>query len=954
MRFYVAACLFAMVGMGCSEDGDPIRLNVEDVNVSTPEDTPINASVDVDSNRAVSAQIVTQPTHGDVTTTGSGEGTTYTYTPDPDYNGPDSIVVSFSFADKTEMATINITVTPVNDSPVAGPDSFAANFETPATFQTSAMLTNDTDSDSSSLTITGVSSGLHGTVTLEGNTVSFVPESGYNGPANFKYTLSDGSETTQGDVTVAVGNNTAPVANDDTGTTMEDAAVSITAAMLLANDTDAENQTLSVIAVGSPSHGTVAQVGSDITFTPDPNYSGAASFQYTVADGAGADVGLVNITVSAVNDAPTANADLAATAEDTALSLQAATLLANDTDIDEGDSLTVMSVDSATNGTVELAGSFVTFTPAADFSGTASFMYTISDGDATSTAKVTVTVGSSNDAPIAVDDAIMGGEDTIITVSGAMLAANDTDPDGNPLSVTGVSNASAGSVSFVNGTVSYTPPADFTGTATFNYVVADGTAQDTGTVTVTVLPVNDAPVAINDSVSTNEDTPLNINPLANDSDVDNAALMVMSTTTPAHGTVAIAGTVVTYTPDANYFGADSFSYVAADGSGGMATATVSINVVSVNDLPVAVPDAFTINEDVTSTLDVRLNDSDVDGNPLTITNLSTPSEGTVSVVGGNVRYVPVPNANGVVTFTYTINDGAGGSATAMVTVTILPVPDQAIAVDDSYSLITNDIFTVPVSVGVMVNDQFIDGGETVEIVDYPEYGDITLNPDGSFTYEVYDDCTELDSFTYRILDMGPSNTATVTFNINHAPYTSTRYFDVYEDNLLQVPGFGPYGFQYDLLEYSYDIDGDTLTTALLSGPAHAQSFTFNSDGSFEYLPTTGYVGDDSFTYTVSDGIAAPVTATAEIYVFQNCGGSGGSSCGSSVGPGPSMGDAMTHGDMATYMLEDFEDSILRGKSCCYALIDLPPGTIAGGKGCYYDLSPAPSVDVLEASDSWWQ
>lgn len=931
MRFYVAACLFAIAGIGCSEDGDPIRLNVEDVNVTTPEDTPINASIDVDSNRAVNAMIVTQPMHGTVTTTGSGEGTTYTYTPELDYTGTDAIVVAFTFGQKSEMATINITITPVNDAPQAGPDSFAANFETPATFQTSAMLSNDTDNDSTSLSITAVSSGLHGTVTLEGSTVRFVPEAGYNGPANFTYTLSDGTETARGDVTVAVGNNTAPVAVDDSGTTMEDTAVSFTTATLLANDTDAENQTLSVIAVGGASNGSVSQSGSNITFTPTANFSGNASFTYTVADGAGADVGTVTIAVSPVNDAPIANPDVTSTGEDTPLSIQSATLLANDTDIDPGDTLTVTSVDNPTNGSVAIAGSFVTFTPATDFSGTASFQYTISDGSATSSSMVTVTVGSANDAPVAVNDTMMGPEDSVITLPAAMLAANDTDPDGNPLSVTNATNASVGSVALVNGNVSYTPPLNFNGTATFEYVVSDGSLVDTGTVTVTVLPVNDAPNAVNDNATTNEDTAIGISVLANDGDVDGPALSIMSNTQPANGTVAVAGGIATYTPAANFFGTDSFTYVASDGAGGMSTGTVTITVLSVNDAPVAVVDNFTINEDVTSTLDVRANDTDVDGNPLTLINLSTPSDGTVTIVNNAARYVPPPNFNGVATFTYTISDGAGGFATAMVSVTVLPVPDPAIAVDDTYSLVTVETFTVPASVGVMVNDQFIDGGETVELVSTPQAGSVTLNPDGSFEYEIFDTCALSDSFTYRVMDGGvPSNIATVTFDINHQPETWSPNYSTQEEVIMVVPGFNIYGsFQDSVLDWADDLDGDVLTAALLTGPSHASSFTFDSDGGFEYTPMTGYTGEDSFTYTVSDGVAAPVTETAYIFVYATCGGY----C-YSIAPAD-KGDPYSDAVFSSYLLEEFEDTL-------------------AGKGCFIDFAPSPSLHQLEASDTWWR
>ena len=280
---------------------------------------------------------------------------------------------------------------------------------------------------------------------------------------------------------VAVSVNDAPVAVDDTDLTPEDTAVDID---VVANDTDAESDTLTVTAVTTPSNGTAAVAegsSTTVTYTPNASFTGSDSFDYTVSDGTDTDTGTVTVTVNAV---PVAVDDTATTAEDTAVDINVAT---NDTDAD-GDTLSVTAVTTPSNGTAVIAeGSSitVTYTPNANFNGTDSFDYTVSDGNHTDTGTVTVTVTAVNDAPVAVDDTDVTTEDTAVVID---VVANDTDIDGDTLSVTAFTTPSNGTV-IASGnatTVTYTPDAGFTGTDSFDYTVSDGTDTDTGTVTVTV------------------------------------------------------------------------------------------------------------------------------------------------------------------------------------------------------------------------------------------------------------------------------------------------------------------------------------------------------------------------------------------------------------------------------------------------------------------------------------
>ena len=294
--------------------------------------------------------------------------------------------------------------------------------------------------------------------------------------------------------------NSAPVAGDDAASTTEDTAVTIPASTLLSNDSDVDADALDITAVAGATKGSAALNSDDsVTFTPNADYNGSASFEYTIADGrGGSDSATVTVTVSAANDAPKATGDAASTGEDSSVTMAAATLLSNDSDVD-GDSLEIASVGNATKGTAVLnEDGSVTFTPNADHNGPASFEYTIADGRGGSdSATVTVTVSAVNDAPSAADDTASTDEDTAVTVTAASLLGNDDDVDGDTLSITGVSSPSNGSVvANDDGSFTFTPATNFYGSgATFDYAVSDGNGgTDTGTVTVSVASVNDGPV----------------------------------------------------------------------------------------------------------------------------------------------------------------------------------------------------------------------------------------------------------------------------------------------------------------------------------------------------------------------------------------------------------------------------------------------------------------------------
>ena len=345
----------------------------------------------------------------------------------------------------------------------------------------------------------------------------------------------------------------------------------------------------------------------------------------------------MSITVNPVNDPPVAANDTYSTNEDTPLTVAAPGVLGNDTDMD-GDPLTAVLVAAPDHGTLSLNsnGSF-TYSPAANYNGPDSFTYRANDGTANSnTATVSITVNPVNDPPVAANDTYSTNEDTPLTVAAPGVLGNDTDMDGNPLTAVLVAAVSHGTLTLnANGSFTYSPAANYNGPDSFTYRANDGTANsNTATVSITVNPVNDPPVAANDGYSTNEDTPLTVaapGVLGNDTDMDGDPLTAVLVAGPDHGTLSLnSNGSFTYSPAANYNGPDSFTYRANDGTANSNTATVSITVNPVNDPPVAANDSYSTNEDTPLTVaapGVLVNDTDVDGDSLTVVLVAGTNHG---------------------------------------------------------------------------------------------------------------------------------------------------------------------------------------------------------------------------------------------------------------------------------------------------------------------------------------
>lgn len=883
-------------------------------NASAAEDTTLVMAAstllanDSDADTATDGQIlsissVDGATHGSVSLVTLGDGSQQVhYTPDANYHGPAQFRYTVSDgAGGTATAVATLTVTPENDLPVVQGETAATQEDTALSWTAAALLANDTDADTATdgqaLTLQGVQNAQHGVVTLAADgRVTFTPAANYHGAASFQYVVTDGAGgTATGSVTVNVTPvNDLPVAQGEVASLQEDNAVIFTQSQLLANDSDTDvatdGQVLSITAAAGAQHGTVSLLANgDIRFVPDADYHGPAGFTYTVSDGAGgtADAG-VSLTVLAVNDAPVARGESASSLEDRVVQINATSLLANDTDVDDAQaSLRITAVGAAHGGTVALqdlpdGAQRIEFMPTANWHGTATFSYTVTDPQGASTvATAVIQIAPENDAPVAVGETSSTQEDTGLLFSAASLLANDTDVDtavdGDTLHIAGMANAQGGTAWLqADGSVRFQPDANYHGPAAFSYTVQDQSgAQATATVNLTVLPVNDLPQLTGEVLNSDEDVVLLIAPallLANDTDVEPGTLQLTSVSAAMHGKVALVNGLdgqpqIEFTPEPNYHGTASFEYEVTDADGGTSRATVVMNLAPINDAPVAQADALSGTEDtavVIALTQLTGNDTDVDGDALTVTAVGAATGGTVQLQAGAVHFTPQPDYFGPASFVYTVQDGLGGQAQALATLQIAPVNDAPVVGGEAIAGV-EDTALVIAPQALLANDHDIDSAHlAITAVGNAQGGTVVLLADGNIRFDPLADHTGAAGFDYTVSDGDGGHTvASVVVQLaalNDAPRLLGETIAATEDTPLSIDAAA-------LLANDADVDGaptDLRITAV--GNAAHGSVSLTGDGRILFTPDADYAGTAGFDYTAADAQGATSTVRAILQV----------------------------------------------------------------------------------------
>jgi len=881
---------------------DDINMTFKNIKVSgnvlTNDSDPEGDVLTINTSPAI------PPTYGTVVINTDG---TYTYTPNSGFSGTDIFVYEVCdngnpvLCDQAKVTIKVIDISGTNNAPVAINDSYQGSVGLTVKGN---VISNDFDPDGNlnpgSVTLIG-SAPASGVLTLNSiGTFTYVPTAGFIGQVSFVYQICDLSTPALCDmatVTIEIlanpnGNST--FATDDLFFGKEDNPIS---GNVLTNDNDPQGdiQTVNTSAVVLPEHGTlVLKADGTFTYTPVPNYLGQDRFVYEVCDNGipkACDKGTVYLIIAPQNDSPVAMDDINTTFKDESVS---GNLLTNDSDPD-GNLLIIKTtpVIKPLNGTVVISpdGTY-TYTPNSGFSGTDSFIYEVCDNGIPSMcdqAKVSIKVidlSGANNAPVAMNDAYQGSIG--LTVKGNVIS-NDFDPDGNlnPNSVSLIGSAPAsGTLTLnTNGSFSYIPVAGFLGQVSFQYQICDlGTPAlcDVATVTIEMQanPNGNSTFATDDSFIGNEDSPVSGNVLTNDYDPQGNTQTVNATPiiVPAHGTVIInTNGTFKYTPVPNYNGTDHFVYEVCDNGTPTACdqATVYLIIKPFNDSPLAKDDIGIAFKNKAAIGNLLTNDSDPEGDPLTIktTPVSPPAHGTVVInTDGTYTYTPNSDFIGNDSFVYEVCDNGIPSLCDQATVSIRVI-DITIA-KNSAPIANTDVYQssvgYPVKGNVISNDFDPDGNlnpNSVTLIgSAPGNGSLTLNSNGTFTFVPVADFIGQVSFQYSVCDLGTPvlcDVAKVTIDLLPNPTGNSTFAtdDIYfgrEDVILTA----------NVLTNDNDPEGNSqsVNTVPVIKPLHGV-LQLNTNGSFSYMPDPNYNGIDQFVYEVCDNGAPTACDQATVYLI---------------------------------------------------------------------------------------
>ncbi|MFK7978793.1 MAG: Ig-like domain-containing protein, partial [Saprospiraceae bacterium] len=789
----------------------------------------------------------------------AGGGTSYEFFVNNTSQGTASLTSTFSTNTLSHLDTVMVEVTDgnicsdtamiimmVNNRPIAINDTIYL-FED-ALFEVIDVQANDTDPEGDQLSTVIFTDAVHGVNSIINNdSIQYMPDANFNGLDSIEYWVCDGfNNCAAAKVYITVQSvNDIPMPNPDTLRIMEDASASLI--NILLNDIDGDGDSLTARILTIPNKGIASIVlDSTVSYTPHPNVNGSDVVTYEVCDTKNAcSFGLLIIEIMPKNDAPMANTDTLSILEDMSNVIIPVTI--NDVDIDEGDSLFVTIIAPPTSGGTSpiIDDTLVIYTPPLNFHGIDTIIYQVCDlANACTTDTVFVRVQSVNEAPIAANDFLTVNEDATNVV--VDVQANDTDGDGDTFTTSIISSAMLAST--LNGdSVLVTLPMDFTGVQVIVYSICDNLGLcDTANVTLTVLPINDAPVANIDNVVIPQDTTLvGIAPLLNDTDVDDDSLtltvVINPTTVNGIATLLLGTDSIVYTPPSGFSGLDTIRYTVCDTSNLCTNGMVIVTVGFVNTPPNAVNDALIIAEDSgLSSINVLLNDNDINGlgDTLKVTTITTLLNGGIAAITGDssISYTPALNFNGVDSLQYTVCDTSMGCSTAWVFFTITPVNDVPVAANDTVFLAKD---TMNTQIVVLTNDMDIDGDAlTVSTIGTSTQNVSTSVTSNSISYTAPNGFIGVDTITYKITDTGGlMDTALLIIvirDLNNIPPVANPDF------ATTVPATS---VNIDVQANDIEPNGDDLITSIMSGNKAGKTAIVLKQDSIKYnhaITTAGY------------------------------------------------------------------------------------------------------------------
>ena len=561
-----------------------------------------------------------------------------------------------SSASLVEAAVDDVLIQGVllNNPPIADPQSVSLAEDTPL-----GITLTGSDPDGDPLTFNIVQGPAHGTLSGTAPSVVYQPAPDFNGSDSFTFVVNDG-QLTSNPATVSITVtpiNDAPQAQSQTLTMDEDGTLAIT---LVA--TDAESDQLTYSIQSNPGHGSLSGTLPNLVYTPTANFNGSEHFTFIANDGTvNSTEASIDISITPINDPPVAFPSQIIMAEDLKYKF---TLTATDVD---GDVLEYIIQIPPEHGSLEGTAPSYIYRPFPNYNGTDSLTFTTRDSQSESApAVISISISPTNDAPLAerTFTSTLVGQPVHFT-----LLAEDI--DGDALGFDVLVPPSHGTLSGLPPDLTYTPADGFSGTDSLTFEVHDAqywTSQAEAIITVTDGN-NLAPTAFAQSIDMNEDTDQSI--VLSGSDPDMNTLYYLLVSNPQHGTLSGEAPNLSYKPELNYSGPDSFSFAVTDGVAQSSPEIVALNIAPVNDPPVANELMYISNS---LPIEVNLTGSDPDGDPLTfmIVDGYGPEHGTLSGTPPSLIYTPDFGFTGEDGFAYQTSDGTLNSGYAWVSIITQP------------------------------------------------------------------------------------------------------------------------------------------------------------------------------------------------------------------------------------------------------------------------------------------
>ncbi|MEZ9979931.1 tandem-95 repeat protein [Vibrio cyclitrophicus] len=846
----------------------------EDGSITFTQEQLLEYASDVDGDELVASNV---QVGADATVQDNGDGT-FTVVPSADFNGELDLTFDISDGQETVGSAIDLTVRPINDAPVPEDKTFEIEEDGTLIFTDADLLTGATDIEGDNLTVEGVTyDGGDGILTDNGNgTYTFAPNENFNGDVNFSFDVSDGTDTVSANIDVSVkAVDDAPVSGDLAYSVDEDGSIRLSQEQLLsqASDVEGDDLTASSLTVGGDATVTQNDDGS-FTITPDENFNGDIDISFDISDGTNTVQASADLTVNPVNDLPVPQDQQFSIAEDGTLQFTDADLLTGATDV-EGDNLTVEGITyEGTDGVLtDLGEGSYSFAPNENFNGDVSFSFDVSDGTDTVSANIDVSVTPENDPPVAGSTSYTVNEDNSITISDAQLLATSSDIEGD-VSIDSVTYSGSDGVLEINGNGTYTfsPNENFSGEIALDVVVTDEEgATDATTAGITVLEVNDPPVAGPTSYTIDEDSVLTFNEsqvLLNASDVEGDVELVGISYDGPDGIFSVNGDgTCSFAPNENFNGQVQLDVTIRDEDGAEVDTVINVDVLPINDAPVSGDLAYNVNEDGSITLSqeqLLSQASDVEGQDLTASDLTVDGSATVTANDdGSFTITPDANFNGDIDIQFNLNDGTD-TVQATADLTVNPVNDLPAPQDQQFS-IEEDGTLQFTDADLLTGASDIDGDDlTVEGISYTGGdGVLTDHGDGTYTFAPNENFNGDVNFSFDVSD----GTETVSANIdvsvtpeNDPPVAGSTSYMVNEDNAITIS-------DEQLLVNSSDVEGavsiDSVTYSGTDGV-----FQDNGDGSYTFLPNENFSGDISLDVIVADEDGSIDETTAGITVLE--------------------------------------------------------------------------------------